>query len=329
MPTGPAAESNTRAPVREANQPAIAILVPCHNEGPTIGRVIDDFQAALPAATIYVYDNNSQDDTVAEAQGRQAVLRHEKAQGKGNVVRRMFADIDADVYVLVDGDATYEASVAPQAVECLTANGLDMVNVAREPADEGKAYRPGHRLGNRVFTGIVANLFGRTFKDLLSGYRVFSRRFVKSFPSSSGGFEIETELTVHALQMGLPVDEISACYRERPSGSQSKLRTFRDGARILRAIVLLLKTEKPFLFFASIGGALFALALALSVPLFLTYFQTGLVPRFPTAVLCTGLTLMAALSLVCGLILDNVGRVHRDMKRLHYLAWPRYWPDRR
>lgn len=299
--------------------PRIAVLVPCYNEAEAIARVVADFQAALPTATVYVYDNNSTDDTKARAAQAGAIVRTETLQGKGNVVRRMFADIEAEVYVLVDGDGTYDAASAAAMVECLLANSLDMVNGARAATND-RAYRPGHMFGNKLLTGTVAAIFGKRIRDMLSGYRVFSRRFVKSFPALASGFETETELTVHALELRLPIAEITTPYKERPEGSVSKLRTFHDGFRILRTIVLLIKEERPLQFFSSAAGALALLAVVLGWPLVTTYIQTGLVPRLPTAVLATGLIILAFMSVVAGLVLDTVTLSRREMKRLHYLG---------
>lgn len=296
----------------------IAVIVPCLNEEAAIGAVVQDFRKALPSATVYVYDNGSTDGTIRVAREAGAVVRSEPLKGKGNVVRRMFADVDADVYVLVDGDDTYDASMASDLVERLLKDQLDMVNGARiEKAIE--AYRPGHRLGNAVLTGMVAFLFGDRLKDLLSGYRVLSRRFVKSFPALSAGFETETEITVHALELRMPIAEVDTPYKERPAGSASKLRTFRDGFRILRTIIVLLKEERPLAFFSSIFGLLALSAIVLVIPIFQTYSETGLVPRFPTAILATGMMLLAFLSLASGLILDSVSRGRREHKRLRYL----------
>ena len=301
--------------------PTIAVLVPCYNEEAAIGRVVADFKAAVPQAEIYVYDNNSRDRTADVAAAAGAIVRREPLQGKGNVVRRMFADIDADAYVLVDGDDTYHAPSAPALVAKLFDEQLDMVNAARKTEIEA-AYRPGHRFGNVVLTTLVTAIFGHRTEDMLSGYRVFSRRFAKSFPSLSAGFEIETELTVHALELRMPLAEVVTPYKDRPVGSVSKLSTFRDGFRILWLIGKLVKEERPVQFFGI--GALFLAILSLVIvkPVFVTYLQTGLVPRLPTAVLATGLMLLAFLSLVCGLILDTVTRGRREMKRLAYLAQP-------
>jgi len=301
--------------------PQVAVLIPCYNEAVAIGSVVRDFRAALPEAAIYVYDNNSSDDTVTVARQAGAVVRQEMLQGKGHVIRRMFADIDADFYVLVDGDDTYDAATAPLMVERAIMGGLDMVNGLRVTEIQA-AYRPGHRLGNRVLTGLVGGIFGNRVTDMLSGYRVFSRRFVKSFPALSSGFETETEFTVHALELRMAVAEVPTRYKDRPVGSTSKLRTYSDGARILRTIVLLVKEERPLAFFASLAALLALLALLLGTPVVLDYVQTGLVPRLPTAVLSTGLMLLAALATACGLILDSVTRGRRELKRLHYLSIP-------
>jgi hypothetical protein len=296
----------------------IAVLIPCLNEEAAVGSVVDGMRAALPDASIYVYDNGSTDQTVARAQAAGAIVRPEPMRGKGNVVRRMFADIDADVYVLVDGDGTYDASAAPRLIERLVDDQLDMVNAARV-SDQVGAYRAGHRLGNVVISGAVARIFGNRFRDILSGYRVFSRRFVKSFPALAAGFEIETELTVHALQLRMPTGEVDTRYDERPAGSVSKLHTYRDGFRILRTILRMAKEERPLLFFSLIAALLAATAVGLSVPIFEEYSHTGLVPRFPTAILSTGIMIMAFLSLTCGFVLDTVTRGRYEMKRLHYL----------
>jgi len=306
--------------------PRIAVLVPCYNEEAAVRAVIRGFRAALPAATIYVYDNNSSDGTAAAARAEGALVRIERLQGKGNVIRRMFADIEADAYVLVDGDATYDAASAPAMVEMLLQDRLDMVNGARV-SDAQAAYRRGHRFGNAVLTGLVARIFGDRVSDMLSGYRVFSRRFVKSFPALSGGFETETEFTIHALELRMPIGEVATPYRERPEGSISKLRTYSDGFRILRTIVLLVKEERPLPFFASIAGLLLVAAVLLALPVLADFVRTGLVPRLPTAVLATGLVLLASLSLTCGLILDSVTRGRKELKRLSYLAIPAYQPE--
>lgn len=306
----------------ESNR-AVAVLVPCHNEAEAIREVVRAFRRHLPAATVYVYDNASTDDTARIAQDAGAVVHAEPMVGKGNVVRRMFADIEADVYVIVDGDGTYDAGAAPLLIDHLVTNGLDMVNCARSAADVG-AYRPGHRWGNRLLTGLVARVFGNRLSDMLSGYRVMSRRFVKSFPALSTGFEIETEITVHALELRVPIAEISAPYIARPRGSASKLRTMSDGMRILRVIVHLVKEERPLQFFSAIFAALAAVSVALGLPVVIEFLATGLVPRLPTALLATGLMILAFLSLFCGLVLDTVTRGRRELKRLIYLASERF-----
>ncbi|MGE3474318.1 MAG: glycosyltransferase family 2 protein [Rhodospirillaceae bacterium] len=298
-----------------------AVLIPCYNEEAAVAAVVRDFRAALPDAAVYVYDNNSKDRTVEIAAAAGAIVRRETLQGKGNVVRRMFADIDADVYVMVDGDDTYHAPSAPLLIEKLVAEQLDMVNAQRISTAEA-AYRRGHVLGNRLLTGLVGGIFGKRTDDMLSGYRVFSRRFVKTFPALAGGFEIETELTVHALEMRMPFAEAPTPYKERPPGSVSKLSTYKDGLRILFMIGKLVKEERPMQAFsiAAVGLALASLVLAL--PLIFTYIETGLVPRLPTAVLAAALMILSFLSLTCGLILDSVTRARRETKRLAYLSLP-------
>ncbi len=302
-------------------EPKVAVILPCYNEEAAIAQTVASFRAALPHASIYVYDNNSADRTVDVAREAGAIVRTERMQGKGNVVRRMFADVEADVYVMADGDATYDATAAPAMIAKMLGEGLDMVVGTRihEAAD---AYRRGHVLGNRAMTGLLAQLFGRSFTDIFSGYRVFSRRFVKSFPVLSAGFEIETEISVHALELKMPVGEVETRYLARPEGSASKLSTYRDGARIARTILTLYRIEKPMLFFGVVALALAVLAVLLAVPLVTTYMETGLVPRFPTAILATGLVILAALSSFAGLILDTVVRGRREMRRLAYLAQP-------
>jgi glycosyltransferase involved in cell wall biosynthesis len=303
------------------SQPRVAVLIPCHNEEVAIGRVVAAFRAALPEATIYAYDNNSTDDTVAVARAAGALIGRENLQGKGHVVRRMFADVDADIYLLVDGDETYDPAVAPAMIGMLREQRLDMVTAARVSREQA-AYRRGHRTGNTLLTWLVSTLFGAPVSDMLSGYRAFSRRFVKSFPALSAGFETETELTVHALQLGLPTGEIRAAYRERPEGSVSKLRTYSDGFRILQLIVMLVKDERPLPFFSVCGGALLGLGLGLGIPVVLEFLRIGLVPRLPTAIVSAALVALSFLSFACGLILDSVGRGRRETKRLAYLAIP-------
>jgi glycosyltransferase involved in cell wall biosynthesis len=303
------------------NTPRIAVLLPCYNEAAAIVKTIADFRAALPDAVIYVYDNNSSDDTIAVSRAAGAVVRSEKMQGKGNVVRRMFADVDADIYVMADGDATYDAAVAPELVQLLLDDNLDMVVGARK-SEVDAAYRRGHRVGNRVLTGMLAWIFGRSFTDILSGYRVFSRRFVKSFPVLSAGFEIETEISVHALELRMPVAERVTAYAARPEGSESKLNTYRDGWRILNTIIALFRIERPLTYFGLVSFVLALLAFALAVPLIVTYAQTGLVPRFPTAILVTGLIILSALCGIAGLILDTVVRGRLEVRRLSYLSYP-------
>jgi glycosyltransferase involved in cell wall biosynthesis len=299
----------------------IAVLVPCFNEEAAVATVVADFRKALPSADILVYDNNSSDHTVSVARDAGAQVRSERRQGKGHVVRRMFADVEADVYVLVDGDATYDAASAPRMIDRLLSDHLDMVVGVRVDQAEG-AYRPGHRTGNRMLTGFLAAVFGQTFKDILSGYRVFSRRFVKSFPVLSDGFEIETELSVHALELALPVAEIETPYYARPEGSFSKLNTWRDGLRIFGTILKLYRSEKPLRFFTAIGVFLTLVSIGLAIPIIVTYLEEGLVPRLPTAVLSMGLMILAVLSVSSGLVLDTVTRGRREMKLLAYLSQP-------
>jgi glycosyltransferase involved in cell wall biosynthesis len=297
----------------------VAVLVPCYNEEKAIAKVVADFRAALPEAVVYVYDNNSKDDTVEAASRAGAVVRRETYQGKGHVVRRMFNDVEADIYVLVDGDATYDAPSAPSMIARLLEDRLDMVVATRLDREEA-AYRRGHRTGNWLLTGFVAHVFGQAFTDILSGYRVFSRRFVKSFPILSGGFEIETELTIHALELELPVGEVATPYFSRPVGSASKLNTWRDGMRIVWTVLKLYRAERPLSLFGALGIALAIMSVGLAIPLFITYLQEGLVPRLPTAILSTGLMLLAFLSIAVGLVLDTVTRGRREMKLIAYLA---------
>ncbi len=310
----------------DVTTPTIAVLLPCYNEEAAIGRTVAEFRAALPGATIYVYDNNSRDRTVEVARASGAVVRSERIQGKGAVVRRMFADVDADVYVMADGDATYEAAAAPGMVAKMLDEQLDMIVGARVH-EAAEAYRRGHVLGNRMMTGLLSRLFGRSFSDIFSGYRFFSRRFVKSFPVLSSGFEIETEISVHALELRMPTAEVETRYLERIEGSTSKLSTYRDGWRILGTMATLYRIERPLSYFGGLGLVLAAVAVILAVPLAFTYANTGLVPRFPTAILVTGLMILAALSGFAGLILDTVVRGRREVKRLAYLGFAA--PDRR
>jgi len=296
----------------------IAVLVPCFNEEAAISSVIADFRKALPNAKVYVYDNNSTDNTVDVAREAGAIVRTEPLQGKGNVVRRMFADIEADVFVMVDGDNTYDAAAAPAMIGKLLDESLDLVN-GRRVHEETEAYRPGHQFGNVLLTSLVAMIFGKRFDDMLSGFKIFSRRFVKSFPSLSSGFEIETELTVHALELRMPVAEVETVYGARPEGSESKLSTFGDGFRILKTIAILIKEERPLPFFGALFGVCALSSITLAIPLILTYLDIGLVPRLPTAVLSTGMMLLGFLFLACGLILDTVTRGRQELKRLQYL----------
>ena len=304
-----------------SQSPTLAVILPCYNEQAAIAQTIADFRAALPSARIYVYDNNSSDKTADVARAAGAIVRTERMQGKGNVVRRMFADVEADIYIMADGDATYEAAAAPALVAKLIDENLDMVVAARKSEVEA-AYRRGHRFGNAMLTGLLAWFFGRSFSDILSGYRIFSRRFVKSFPVLSAGFEIETEISVHALEMRMPVAEQITAYAARPEGSESKLSTYRDGWRILNTIIRLFRYERPLALFGTIAGVFALMAIILAIPLLLTYLDTGLVPRFPTAILATGLVILSALNGMCGLILDTVVRGRLEVRRLAYLSHP-------
>ena len=308
------------APWAGARPLRVAVLIPCLNEARTVGQVVGDFRAALPDAQIFVFDNGSSDATREVAADAGAVVRSEPRAGKGHVVRRMFADVDADVYVLVDGDATYQAAAAAEMVEMLVGQQLDMVVGCRETQAEA-AYRAGHKFGNAMLTGFLARVFGTGFSDILSGYRVLSRRFVKTFPCLSAGFEIETEMAVHALTLELPCGEVRTTYGARPEGSASKLRTFSDGFRILGTMLGLLRQEKPAHFFGISGAVVALVAVLLALPLIHTYLETGLVPRFPTAILCTGLMIVALLTFCCGLILDSVARSRMEARRLAYLRW--------
>jgi glycosyltransferase involved in cell wall biosynthesis len=305
--------------LNEVALPRIAVLLPCYNEEAAIGATVAGFLKVLPQATVYVYDNNSRDRTRELAAKAGAVVRSERQQGKGHVVRRMFADVDADIYIMADGDLTYDPQAALAMVDLLLAEQLDMV-VGTRRHEEKDAYRGGHVLGNKLFTGLLAGLFGRSFTDIFSGYRVFSRRFVKSFPVLSSGFEIETEISVHALELKMPVGEVETIYAARPEGSQSKLSTFSDGWRILKTLVTLFRVERPTLFYGGIAALLLILAVLLSVPLVRTYMHTGLVPRIPTAILVTGMTIIAVLCFFTGLILDTVTRGRREVRRLAYLS---------
>lgn len=296
----------------------IAVIIPCYNEEVAIKDVVTEFRKELPEAIIYVYDNNSKDRTIEMARQAGAIVRVETSQGKGHVVRRMFADVEADIYVMADGDNTYHAPSVKKLIHKMKEENLDMVVGCRQ-ALEKKSYRSGHRFGNKLFSTFVAFLFGKAFTDILSGYRVFSRRFVKSFPCMSGGFEIETELTVHSLDMNLPVGEVDTPYGARPEGSESKLSTYRDGLRILRMIFLLAKEIRPFAFFTSCAGVFILLSLGMGIPVIIDYFHTGLVQRFPTAILATGLMVIAFLCFFSGIILDSLSRGRKEFKKLKYL----------
>lgn len=299
----------------------VAVLIPCYNEELSIAEVVKGFGAALPNAVLYVYDNNSSDNTVAKAKEAGALVYSERMQGKGHVVRRMFSDIEADYYVLVDGDATYEAEAAPRMLKKAASEGLDMVNGARV-TDREAAYRRGHILGNKVLTGLVMSIFGRRMTDMLSGYRVFSRRFVKSFPVTSSGFEIETELTVHALELNMPLAEEPTRYVERLAGSVSKLRTYHDGFRILKTILSLVQREKPLLFYFVLSLVFAIAGFCIGIGVITDYMETGLVPRLPSAVLATGLELLAGLCLLCGIVLNATKHARQEVKRLFYLSYP-------
>jgi len=299
----------------------IAVLIPCLNEGLTIHKVVTDFKTVLPDAKIFVYDNGSTDGTAETARESGAIVRTEPYMGKGNVVRRMFADIEADVYVLVDGDDTYTAADAPKMIDMLIAERLDMVNASRT-AENKNVFPPGHERGNRILGALVGIIFGRQFGDLLSGFRVFSRRFVKSFPSLSSGFEIETELCVHALELRMKVAELESLYKTRPEGSSSKLSTYRDGLKVLKLIFLLIKEERPFQFFSMISLILAIVSITMGLPIIFEYIETGLVPRFPTAILCSALMILSFISFYAGLILDSITKTRREVKTLYYLQLP-------
>ncbi|SHE95992.1 Glycosyltransferase involved in cell wall bisynthesis [Lampropedia hyalina DSM 16112] len=305
-------------------QATVAVVLPCFNEAAAIGAVLEEFAQALPEARVYVFDNNSTDGTAAVARAAGACVVHVARKGKGNVVRRMFADIEADVYVMVDGDATYDVSNIRQHINLLLAQRLDMVVGCRQDDGHDATYRRGHRWGNAALTGFVSWLFTGRFNDMLSGYRVFSRRYVKSFPAMAREFEIETELTVHALELRMPTAEVDIHYRARPEGSVSKLSTYRDGWRILKTISKLFISERPLAFFSIISLLLALCSVAFSIPLLLTFIETGLVPRFPTAILSLGLMLSAMLSLVCGTVLHTVTIGRQEAKHLAYLATPAF-----
>ena len=320
-PRVPAAAGQARETLLPEVATEIAVILPCRNEEVTVAKVVADFRRALPTATIYVCDNDSGDRTAERAMEAGAQVIFEPLPGKGNAVRRLFADVEADIYVLADGDDTYDAAAAPGLVRQLLARRLDMVNGSR--VTEAKlAYRFGHKFGNRLFSWLVARCFGNRFSDILSGYRVLSRRYVKSFPAQVRGFDIETEMTVHALEMRMPVAEQPVAYSARPAGSFSKLSTYKDGVRILWRIFVLLKEERPMQFFGAVFAALALASAALAYPLFVTYFETGLVPRLPTGVLASAMMLLAFVSLTCGLILDTVTRGRRELKRMFYLSMP-------
>lgn len=308
--------------IKDITDYRVAVLIPCYNEEKTIGKVVSDFHDVLPEALIYVYNNCSTDKTVEKALSAGALIRNETNPGKGNVVRRMFSDIEADIYVLVDGDDTYQASSAPEMIQKLVEERLDMVVGTRLGSYSENAFRLGHRLGNDLLTGFLGLVFGKNFTDVLSGFRVFSRRFVKSFPAISKGFETESELAVHALELRMPTGEIATPYKNRPEDSVSKLRTYRDGMRILLMIVMMFKEEKPLMFFSLLFGFLFMLSVILAYPVVVTYLNTGLVPRFPTALLSTGIMILAFLCIASGIILDTVTRGRRELKRLVYLSIP-------
>ena len=299
----------------------IVVLIPCCNEASTIGIVVASFRRALPSASIYVYDNNSRDDTCRVAATAGAIVRREPLQGKGEVVRRMFSDIEADIYLLVDGDNTYDASAAPELIGELIDRQVDCVSAVRVAIDKS-AYRTGHQFGNWIFTKLVGTIFGHRTADLFTGYRVFSRRFVKSFPALSSGFEIEAEITIHALELRVLMADVPTRYAARPEGSVSKLNSYIDGFRILRTIAVLIKEERPFQFFGAVAIVLMLAAFVIFLPVFTEYLATGLVRRFPTAILCVGLTLAAGISFACGLVLDTVTRGRREMKRLLFLHHP-------
>lgn len=305
---------------------AVAVILPCYNEGRVIRSVVEDFRRAIPQASIYVFDNASSDNTAAEARVAGAIVRPIRARGKGNVVRQAFAQVEADVYVLADGDGTYDAARSPELIAILLDERLDMVVGRREHAGEDGAYREGHQTGNRLFNVIVRRLFGDMFGDIFSGYRVFSRPFVKSFPALATGFETETEMSLHAIQLGLPCVEVATRYRARPAGTASKLRTYRDGGRILWFIVRLLKHLRPLFLFSCFAGAMALISLAIGLPIVGEFLHTGLVPRLPTAVAAASLMIIAAVALVTGVVLDGVAYAQQEVKRLAYLAVERRAP---
>ncbi len=320
-PDGPDRVAATAAAALGSTDGGLAVLIPCRNERVAIGGVVAGFRAALPDAAIYVYDNHSTDGTADAARAAGAIVRFEALAGKGNVVRRMFADIEAEIYLLVDGDGTYDPATAPAMVAALADGPLDMVTGSRVAA-QPDAWRSGHHFGNVLLTSLVSRIFGARVSDVLSGYRVFSRRFVKSFPALASGFETETEFTVHALELAMPVGELPTQYRERPAGSNSKLRTYIDGWRILGTILRLVKDQRPLQFFSVASALLLGIGLGLGLPVVVEYLHTHLVPRLPTAVLATGFIGLACLSSACGLILDSVARGRKEIKRLAYLAIP-------
>lgn len=323
FPTGAPGSIPSEQTTRSFGTLRIAVVLPCYNEGLAIRAVVKKFQQVLPTAQVYVYDNRSSDNTASEALAAGAIVRYEPWPGKGNVVRRMFADLDADIYLMADGDGTYDADRAPAMVARLIDEQLDMVVGTRENVYEN-AHRAGHGFGNRLFNGLYRRLFGRLFTDIFSGYRVFSRRFVKTFPAVSAGFEIETEMSVHASQLRMPIVEMPTAYGKRQEGSTSKLNTIRDGIRILLTFLLLLKEVRPVQFYGSIALVFMLLSIVLAIPLFDTYMHTGTVPRFPTAILATGLMLLGGIALMCGVILDSVARGRLEQKRIQYLQVPRF-----
>lgn len=299
----------------------VAVILPCYNEETAIGEVVRDYRKILPQAAIHVFDNMSSDATARVAREAGADVITVAQRGKGNVVRRMFADIDADIYVMADGDHTYDAASAPAMINRLVRDNLDMVVGCRVDR-EHDAYRPGHRFGNRLLTSTVRRVFGGEFSDMLSGFRVFSRRFVKSFPALTLGFEIETELTIHALELRMPCAEIDTPFYSRPDGSHSKLSTWRDGLRILRTIARLYTIEHPLAFYSMAAVMLTATGILLAVPIVVEFLETGLVPRLPTVILSTGLVLTGVLAFVSGLILDAVTRARQEVRRFAYLSLP-------